>query len=225
MWTIVERNVFYKRTFRFDKTKMDQIRSTCSYKNVCSLNNGRWQSNDPKSRKNHVHTLDLARAGEIAVYTLLSKTLDPKWTVEEPNFGRRQGGQYDQGDICIHNSTETLWVEVKTTTNRRGAHTKRNVNRVAMENGYTFQKLIWNKWKQKMVLTPTFNKNSPYHGKANKRLLVGCIGTYTDDGGCSITVSKGTFLMPVGQCMWKRLNHFAEGEGDLKMVHHDINCI
>lgn len=223
MWTKVERNVFYERTFHFNNEKMDQIRSTCTNENVSSLTNGRWKTNDPKRRKNHMHTLDLARAGEIAVYTLLSNG-NPQWTVGEPNFGRREKGQYDYGDIPIDTGTETLWVEVKTTTNR-GKHNKRNVNRVAREYGYTFQKLIWNKWKKKMVPTPTFNPRSPYHERANKKLLVGCIGTYTKDGGCSITVSKGTFLLPVAQCNWKRLNHYAEGEEDLKMVHHDIQCI
>lgn len=222
MWTVVKRrSMFQERTFHFDKEKMDAIRSTCTNENVSSLNNGRWKSNDPKSRKNQMHTLDLARAGEIAVYTLLKQ----EWDVGKPNFGRREKGEYDCGDIPIFTGTETLWVEVKTTTNRKGAHNKRNVNRVARDYGYTFQRLIWNKWKQKMVLTPTFNKRSPYHEKANKRLLVGCIGTYTRDGGCSITVSNGTFLLPVGKCTWKRLNHYAEGEEELKMVHHDIQCI
>ena len=63
MWTLVERNVFYNRTFRFSKEKMEQIRSTCTHDQVSSLSNGRWHTNDPKSRKDHVHTLDLARAG------------------------------------------------------------------------------------------------------------------------------------------------------------------
>ena len=224
MWTLVERNVFYNRTFRFSKEKMEQIRSTCTHDQVSSLSNGRWHTNDPKSRKDHVHTLDLARAGEIAVYTLLKSTV-MEWTVGEPNFERRGRGEYDQGDIPLYHGAETQWVEVKTTTNRKGPHNKRNVNRVAKEYGYTFQKLIWSKWKQRMVLTPTFNKRSAYHAKANNRLLVGCIGTYTEDGGCYITVSKGTFLLPVAQCSWKRLNHYAEGEEDLKMVHHDIQCI
>lgn len=214
--------MFQERTFHFDKAKMDAIRSTCTKENVSSLNNGRWKSNDPKSRKNQMHTLDLARAGELAVYTLLKQA---GWDVGKPNFGRREKGQYDCGDIPIFTGTETLWVEVKTTTNRKGAHNKRNVNRVASKYGYTFQRLIWNKWKRRMVLTPTFNPRSPYHEKAKQRLLVGCIGTYTRDGGCSITVSNGTFLLPVGQCTWKRLNHYAEGEEELKMVHHDLQCI
>lgn len=225
MWTVVERNTFYERTFHFNKEKMDQIRSTCKRDNVTSLANGRWKSNDPKSRKNHKHTLDLSRAGEIAVYTLLKNSLGTKHlAVGTPNFARRQEGKYDQGDIPIY-TTRTLWVEVKTTTNRKGAHNKRNVNRVAREYGYTFQRLIWNKWKKKMVPTPTFNKRSPYHKRASEKLLVGCIGTYTEDGGCSITVSKGTFMLPVAQCQWKRLNHYAKGEEDLKMVHHDTQCI
>ena len=106
-----------------------------------------------------------------------------------------------------------------------GAHNKRNVNRVANKYGYTFQKLIWSNWKNRMVLTPTFNPRSPYHKRANSKLLVGCVGTYHKNGACSITVSNGTFLLPVGQCNWERLNHCAEGEEDLKMVHHDIQCI
>ena len=160
MWKVVRRNVFYERTFHFNKEKMDEIRSTC--KDVCSLKNGRWKSDDPKSRKNHLHTLDLARAGEIAVYTVLKQS----YNVGKPDFALRKG--YDYGDIPIYTGTDTLWVEVKTATNRKGAHNKRNVNRVARELGYTFQRLIWNKWKKKMVLTPTFNPRSPFHERANK---------------------------------------------------------
>ena len=229
MWSVVQhKSTFRERTIRFNATKMEEIRSTCTHNQVSGLSNGRWRTNDPKSRKNQVHTLDLARAGEIAAYTILRMTLarqHPEWTVGEPDFSPRKKGQHDCGDIPIDTGDEILWVEVKTTTNRRGAHNKKNVNAVARSLGYTFQKMIFSKWKNKMVLTPTFNAKSPYHEKAKKRLLIGCIGTYTKNGGCSITVSKGTFMLPVAQCTWERLNHYAEGEEDLKMVHKDMQCI
>lgn len=228
-WTVVKRkSVFQERTIYFNKQEMDEIRKTCTNENVSSLTNGRWETNDPKSRKDHIHTLDLARAGELAVYTVLCAVLSvshPEWVIGRPNFARRENGQYDYGDIPIDTGTERRWVEVKTTTNRKGAHNKKNVNRVAREYGYTFQKLIWNKWKKKMVPTPTFNPRSPYHKRANSKLLVGCVGTYLKNGGAMITVSQGTFMLPVGQCKWKRLNRYAKGEEELKMVHHDPQCI
>lgn len=223
MWHIVSRKskkrIFEERTFHFGKAQMDEIRETC--KDVLSLSNGRWHSNDPRRRKDQLHTLDLARAGEMAVYTLLRLT-KPKWVVHPPDFTRREKGKRDRGDIRVDIGKKTYWVEVKTTTNRWGRHNRRNVTAVASKLGYVFQKLI--RVRGKMVLTPTFDKKSPRHKKANERLLVGCVGTYMN-GGCSITVSRESFLLPVSECKWQRLRKYDEGEEDLKMAHCDTICL
>ena len=232
MWTVVKSKnyMFRQNTVYFSKEDMVEIRKHCTEEQVSSLTNGRWKTNDPRSRTNQVHTLDLGRAGELAAAIVVKKAVanDPNmchWKVGNPSFTWRGEGEYDKGDIPIDTEKGRVWIEVKTTTNRKGAHNKKNVNRVAREYGYTFQKLIWNKWKKKMVPTPTFNPRSPYHKRANSKLLVGCVGTYLKNGGAMITVSQGTFMLPVGQCKWKRLNRYAKGEEELKMVHHDPQCI
>ena len=232
MWTVVRSKnyMFRQNTVYFSKLDLDEIRKHCTEKQVSSLTNGRWKTNDPRSRGNQVHTLDLGRAGELATAIVVKKAVvnDPNvshWKVGDPSFTWRGKGEYDNGDIPIDTGEGRVWVEVKTTTNRKGAHNRTNVNRVAKDFGYTFQRLIWNKWKKKMVLTPTFNKRSPYHEKANKRLLVGCIATYLDNGGCAVTVSSNVFLMPVSECNWQKLMIHGRGEGGLKMVHRDTQCI
>ena len=201
---------------------MDAIRATCTDTNVHGLSSGR--------RKTHKGTLDLSRAAELAVYTMLSKLYaeDPStvnWTVGRPDFSRRPKGKKDRGDIPIDWGWDIDWVEVKLATNNQGPHTLKVVNRVARNKGYTFQKQIWSKKKQCRVLTPTFNPKSPNYEKSNARLLVGCVGTYLKNGGAMITVSKGTFLLPVSQCVWARRKYYAKGDEDLKMVHYDTNFI
>ena len=232
MWTVVKSKnyMFRQNTVYFSKEDMVEIRKHCTEEQVSSLTNGRWKTNDPRSRKNQVHTLDLGRAGELAAAIVVKKAVanDPNmchWKVGDPSFTWRGEGEYDKGDIPIDTDEGRVWIEVKTTTNRKGAHNRTNVNRVAREFGYTFQRLIWNKWKKKMVLTPTFNKRSPYYERANKRLLVGCIATYLKNGGCAVTVSSNVFLMPVSKCNWQKLMIYGKGEGGLKMVHRDPQCI
>lgn len=228
-WSASRQTVFRERTFRFSRAEMDAIRATCTDSNVHGLSSGRWKTNDGKSRKTQKGTLDLSRAGELAVYTLLSKLYaeDPStvnWTVGRPDFSRRPKGQKDRGDIPIDWGWDVDWVEVKTTTNW-GYHSLRNCTRTAMNKGYSFQKQIWNKKKKGYVLTPTFNPKSPDYERSNARLLVGCVGTYLRDGGAMITVSKGTFLLPVSQCVWARRRYYAKGEEDRKMVHYETKFI
>lgn len=235
VWTKVttkqrSRENMEERTFHFNQQQLRHIRAGCVPDKIASLANGRWKTNDPKRRQNTVHTLDLGRAGEIAAYSLLKVVLalDPEtahWKVGAPSFERRAGHSHDRGDLPIDTGSQTLWVEVKTTTNRKGAHTREHINAVARDMGYTFQRLIWDKRKHRMKLTPTFNKRSKYYKNATSRLLVGCIGTYTKGGGCSITVSKSTFLLPVAQCKWEELLISDSGEEGLKRVHKDMRCI
>lgn len=221
--------VFHERTFTFSKSAMDAIRATCTEDNVHGLSSGRWKTNDGKSRKTQKGTLDLSRAGEIAVYTILSNIFakDPStvnWTVGRPDFSRRPKGQKDRGDIPIDWGWGVEWVEVKTTTNW-GAHNLENCTRTAMNKGYTFQKQIWCKKNKCRVLTPTFDPNSKNYKKSNARKLVGCVGTYLKNGGAMITVSNGTFMLPVSQCVWARRRYYAEGDEDLKMVHYETKFI
>ena len=218
--------MFAERTFFFDKAKMDQIRATCTKKNVRGLSSGRWRTNDGAGRKNQKGALDLSRAGELAVYTLLRNmyavdSSTRNWSVGPPDFSRRSQEERDKGDIPVYYGWDTFWVEVKTATNRMGRHNRKNTCKVASTLGYTFQKQIWCYKKRCRVLTATFDETSDDHAKANRRLLVGCVGTYSKCGGAHITVSSGTFLLPVSECKWARRNYYAKGDADLKMVHYD----
>ena len=234
MWKLAnqrayDRKVYLKRTFHFTKEEMDSIRSTCTKENVHGLSGGRWKTNDSKSRKDTKGTLDLSRAGELAAYTVVrdyyaSNPSTSHYVVSPPDFSRRRKGQYDKGDIPVYTGWKNKYVEVKLITNRMGPHTRDTVNRVARKFGYTFQKQVENK-KGRRILTPTFNPRSRKYHRANARLLVGCVGTYRYDGGATVTVSKGTFLLPVYKCKWERRNHYDEGDEDLKMVHRDMKCI
>lgn len=228
-WSASRQTVFRERTFRFTKAEMDAIRATCTEDNVHGLSSGRWKTNDGKSRKTTMGTLPLSRAGELAVHILLSKLYAEdasavNWTVGRPDFSRRPKGQKDRGDIPIDSGWDVDWVEVKTTTNW-GYHSLRNCTRTAMNNGYSFQKQIWEKKKKCYELTATFDPDHEDYEKSNARLLVGCVGTYMRDGGAMITVSNGTFLLPVSQCVWARRRHYAKGEENLKMVHYETKFI
>lgn len=235
MWKIQnrkarDRKLFKNRTFHFSKAQMDAIRTTCDDDNVHGLTSGRWRTNDSKRRKNTKGTLDLSRAGELAAYTVIrdyyaSNKDTAHYVVSPPDFSLRSEGEYDMGDVPINTGWKTMYSEVKTTTNRMGRHTREVVNRVGRELGYTFQKQKWNDDTQCRELTATFNPASRWYRSANARLLVGCVGTYKRDGGAVITVSNGTFLLPVSQCKWERRNRYDEGDEDLKMVHRDMQCI
>lgn len=230
IWSASRQTVFRERTFVFSKQDMDAIRATCTEENVHGLSSGRWKTNDGNSRKNHKGSLDLSRAGELATHLLLCKiyaedNTGATWSVGRPDFSRRPKGHRDRGDIQVEYGWDSFWVEVKTTTNNKGPHTLKNCNRVAKENGYTFQKQIWDKKLRRRVLTATFDPEHEDYKRANSRLLVGCVGTYTRDGGAVITVSSGTFLLPVSECKWARRNYYADGDEDLKMVHHDQKFI
>ena len=222
-------NKFWTRTFKFSKAQFDRIRATCTEDNVRGLNSGRWRTNDGNSRRNHKGTLDLARAGELAVESLISHMIRTQpnlrhWTVGSPDFTLRPMGEQDRGDIPINRGHGPEMIEVKTTTNK-GAHNLHNCTRTARRNGYSFQKQIWNYRQNCRVLTATFDPNSDNYASANARLLVGCVGTYSKDGGAMITVSDSTFLLPVSECKWAPRRYYARGDEDLKAVHYDTKFI
>lgn len=226
MYSVNSQRMFAERTFFFDRAQMDRIRATCTKENVRGLSSGRWRTNDGKGREDQQGTLDLSRAGELGVFTMLrnmygADSATRNWTVGPPDFSRRSQEDRDRGDIPVYYGWDTFWVEVKTATNRLGRHNRRNASRVARTSGYTFQKQIWCYKKRCRVLTATFDKTSDNYAQANRRLLVGCVGTYSKCGGAYITVSRGTFLLPVSECNWARRNYYAKGDADLKMVHHD----
>ena len=126
-WTVVKRKSVFQRTIYFNKQEMDEIRKTCTNENVSSLTNGRWETNDPKSRKDHIHTLDLARAGELAVCSAVLCYLSATEWMGRPNFAR------EEWTIRLWWHTHRYWYwktmgQVKTTTNRKGVHTIRKMS-------------------------------------------------------------------------------------------------
>ena len=91
MWTVVKRrSMFQERTFHFDKAKMDAIRSTCTIENVSSLSNGRWKSNDPKSRQEpNAHARSGTRGGTCSLYSA------------QTGVGRGKAQLWSQGERAV----------------------------------------------------------------------------------------------------------------------------
>lgn len=212
-------NDWDRRTVFFSPSEKQQVQATCESTNVRGLRTGQWRRGDGSIHTTG-HTLCYGRLGEIAGMTIFRATMaeDPDfdgWTVSAPDFQHRRGHERDRGDLLVTKPDgSTIWVEVKTITNR-GGYNKHDINQ-AGKLGYVFQRLKWTFRTKKMELTPTFDPNHYEHEHVMNSLLIGVVCTPLKGGSVACTVSKSAFLKPISDCEWSKLKYASKKDAGLK---------
>ena len=207
------------RTVFLTDAEKRQIQATCERNNVRGLRTGQWKRGDGTIHTTG-HTLCYARGGEWGAYLMVREEFagNPAfagWIVERPDFENRTGYERDRGDLkVIKPDGSTIWIEVKTITNR-GGYNKHDINK-AGKLGYVFQRLKWTFSTKKLELTPTFDKNHKEHEHVMNSLLVGVVCTPLKGGSLAFTISKSVFLKPISECKWSKLKYTSKKDAGLK---------